>query len=125
MIVGGITAVSAVVLFMTIRTISEGDSFSPAEIPFFFIKGQEITVKGMFVDCVPTMMLDVCISGFRSSDGAYFVLMDHNIDDLRELANEGHFQITGRFSTTVPEQFRTADVTGVIYVDSIISIGSV
>jgi len=125
MIVGGITAVSAVVLFMTIRTISEGDSFSPAEIPFFFIKGQEITVKGMFVDCVPTKMLDTCISGFRSSDGAYFVLMDHNIDDLRELANEGHFQITGRFSTTVPEQFRTADVTGVIYVDSIISIGSV
>jgi len=124
MIIGGIAAVSAGMLFITIRPFSEGDSFSTAEIPFFFVNGQEITVKGMFVDCVPTKVLDICISGFRSSDGAYFVLTDHDIDDLRGLANQGHFQITGRFSTTIPEQFRATDVTGVISVDSVTSIDS-
>lgn len=124
LIISSIAAVSAVMLFMTITSIS-GDSFSPSEIPFFFMNGQEITVKGMFVECVPTKLEDICISGFKSSDGTYFVLTNHEIDDFNELINQGHFQITGRFTASVPEQFAAADVTGVISVSSIAPIDSV
>ncbi|HEX7032995.1 MAG TPA: hypothetical protein VF172_08350 [Nitrososphaera sp.] len=124
LIIGGIAAVSAAMLFITIRSIGEGDSSSLEEFLFFFLNGQEITVKGMFVECVPTKMEDICIAGFRSSNGAYFVLTDHEIDDLSELVNQGHFQITGRFVPGVPEQFAAADVTGVISVSSITPIDS-
>jgi len=123
-LIGSITAVAAVALFMTILSFS-GDSFSLTDIPFFFLNGQEITVKGMFVDCVPTKMLDVCISGFRSNDGAYFVLTNHGIGDLSQLINQGHFQVTGRFSASIPEPYWAADVAGVIAVNSITPIDSV
>lgn len=125
MIIGGIAAVSAVMLFITIRSFG-GDSFSPAEIPFFFMNGQEITVRGMFVECVPTKMLDICYPGFRSDNGAYFVLTDHDIHDIRDLIKQGHFQVTGKLTTTdIPEEFAAADVTGVISVSSITPIDSV
>jgi hypothetical protein len=123
-LIGSIAAVAAVALFMTILPFSR-DLPSITEIPFFFFNGQEITVKGMFVDCVPTKSVDICIAGFRSNDGAYFVLIDHGVDDLRQLTNQGHFQVAGRFSTNMPEQYWATDVTGVISVSSITPIDSI
>jgi hypothetical protein len=124
-IIGCIAAVAALALYITIISFGAGDSFSLAEIPFFFMNGQEITVRGTFEECVPTKMLAICYPGFLSDNGAYFVLTDHDIRDLRDLIRQGHFQVTGRFTTAMPEQFAAADVTGVISVSSVIPVDSV
>ncbi|WP_148680856.1 hypothetical protein [Candidatus Nitrososphaera gargensis] len=124
-IIGSIAAVAAVALFMTIFSFGADDSFSITEIPFFFMNGQEITVRGTFEECAPTKMLLICYPGFRSDDGNYFVLTDHDTKDLRSLIKQGHFQVTGKFSPEIPEEFAAADVAGVISVSSITPIDSV
>ena len=94
-----------------------------ADIYFFFQDGKEIQVAGNIAGCVPTHGLDICIPGFRDSDGNYFVLsnMQEIVEANRDRMQTGdRFVIDGLFTFGNPGN-PAADVVGTIGVTSMMN----
>lgn len=127
-VIGCITAVAAVALFMVILSFT-GFRFSLSDIPYFFLNEQEITIDGKF-DCVPNRTLAICQPGFQSNDGKYFLVtnieeifeQDADLRQERATNTARQFQIAGTFTYGLEDKQRGFEAVGRIEVASIASI---
>lgn len=110
----GIAAAACIALFITILSLA-GITFSFTDIPYYFLDGQEITLNGRFVECVPNRVLAICQSGFQSDDGKYFFvtnmqeMIEENAEvlqptDQRRIDQERRFQLDGLFTYGLEEE---------------------